>query len=120
MKIIDCGEGGRKAKKSSLTGGEKNRILPFRRKRDAQEIFVSSLAEALDNRFFLLSNLSLPGQGKLFPLLLLGPTGLWAVFPTGITGFFRASESAWEQMNERNQTFALIQTQPVDADHHLG
>jgi hypothetical protein len=97
MKIIDCGEGGRKAKKSS--------ILPFRRKPDAQEIFITSLSEALDNRFFLLSNLSLPGQGKTFPLLLIGPTGIWAILPTGITGIFRANESAWERLDEKSQAF---------------
>jgi hypothetical protein len=105
MKIIDCGEGGSKAKKSSLTGDEKSSIWPFRRKREPQEIFISSLAEALDNRFFLLGNLSLPGQGKLFPLLLLGPTGIWAILPTGITGIFRANESTWEQMDEKKQAF---------------
>ena len=97
MKIIDCGEGARKAKKSNL--------LPFRRKREAQEVFVSSLAEALDNRFFLLSHISLPGQGKLSPLLLVGPTGMWAVLPTGITGFFRANESTWERLDEKSQAY---------------
>ena len=97
MKIIDCGEGARKAQKSNL--------LPFRRKREAQEVFVSSLAEALDNRFFLLSHISLPGQGKLSPLLLVGPTGMWAVLPTGITGFFRANESTWERQDEKTQAY---------------
>jgi hypothetical protein len=105
MKIIDCGEGSRNAKKSSITGGEKSSILPFQRKRNAQEIFIGSLGEALDNRFFLLGNLSLPGQGKLFPLLLIGPTGLWAVLPAGNTGIFRANESAWERMDEKSQAF---------------
>jgi hypothetical protein len=105
MKIIDCGEGGRKANKSSLMGGGKSSLLPFRRKPGAQEIFVNLMAEALDNRFFLLSNLSLPGQGKPFPLLLIGPTGLWAILPTGITGFFRANENAWERLDEKKQAF---------------
>ena len=105
MKIIDCGEGGRKARKSSVPGGAKSSILPFRRKRDAQEIFIASLSAALDNRFFLLSNLSLPGQGKPFPLLLIGPTGIWAVLPAGITGIFRANESAWERLDEKSRAF---------------
>jgi hypothetical protein len=105
MKIIDCGEVGREAKKSSTHGGGISSILPFRHKPEAQEIFISSLTEALDNRFFLLNNLSLPGQGKLSPLLLIGPTGIWAVLPTGITGFFRANESTWERMDEKRQVF---------------
>jgi hypothetical protein len=105
MKIIDCGEGGRKAKKSSGDGGGISSILPFRRKREAPEIFISSITEALDNRFFLLSNLSLPGQGKLSPILLIGPTGIWAILPTGISGFFRANESAWERLDEKKQAF---------------
>jgi hypothetical protein len=105
MKIIDCGEGGRKAPKSSGDRGGISNILPFRRKRTAPEIFITSIAEALDNRFFLLSNLSLPDQGKLAPLLLIGPTGIWAILPSGVTGFFRANESAWERLDEKKQAF---------------
>jgi hypothetical protein len=97
MKTIDCGEGSHKSKRSGL--------LPFRRKPNAHEIFTSSLAEVLDNRFFLLSNVSLPGQGKLAPLLLIGPTGIWAALPTGITGIFRANESTWELLDERSRAY---------------
>jgi hypothetical protein len=108
MKIIDCGEGGRKAKKSSASGGGISSVLPFRRKPDAQEIFIASLSEALDNRFFLLSNLSLPGQAKPFPLLLIGPTGISAILPVGIPGIFRASENAWERFDEKSRAFRPI------------
>jgi len=106
MKTIDCGEDSRKAKKSSSSGGGISSLLPFRRKRNAQEIFISLLAEALDNRFFLLCKISLPGQGKLFPLLLIGPTGIWSVLPTGISGLFQANESAWERLDEKKQLYA--------------
>ena len=105
MKIIDCGEDGRKARKSNLSGGGNAGILPFWRKRDPQEIFIASLSEALDNHFFLLSNLRLPDQGKLSPLFLIGPTGNWAIQPTGFTGIFRANESTWERLDEKKQVF---------------
>ena len=107
MRIIECGPAGRKPYKSRPPGSAGNSLIPFRRKRDAQETFIGFLADALDHRFYLLNNLSLPGQGKLSPLLLFGPTGVWAVLPTGATGLFRVNERAWEQMDEKNQGFAL-------------
>lgn len=105
MRIIECGEDGRKSKKSGPQGGGISSVLPFRRKRPAQEIFISLLAEALDNRFFLLNNLILPGQGKFSPLLLIGPTGIWAILPTGFTGLFRANENTWEQLDEKSRAY---------------
>jgi|GEM_PF-1451248 len=105
MRIIECGPAGGKPYKSRPPGSAGNSLIPFRRKRDAQETFISFLADALDNQFFLLNNLSLPGQGKVSPLLLCGPIGVWAVLPSGATGLFQVNERTWEQMDEKNRVF---------------
>jgi hypothetical protein len=108
MKIIDCDAIDHKARKSRSTGSGIQGILPFRRKREAQEIFISLLSEALDNSFYLLNMLVLPGQGKQNPLLLLGPTGIWAILPSGVAGIYRVNESAFERFDEKSRQFVTI------------
>ncbi len=106
MRIIDCGEGDRKARKGSALGGAISQGLRLRRKQDAQDVLIDLLAKALDNRFFLLSNLNVPNLGKPSPLLLIGPTGLWMMLPSDLKGVFKANENTWEVLDQRSRNFA--------------
>jgi len=81
--------------------------LPFGSKKETrdQEVITSTLSKVLDNRFYLLRNVELEGLDVSIPLVLVGPTGLWVIYTRSTKGIFRATESTWEEFDERTSQF---------------
>ncbi len=105
MKVID-----RVAQKKpgALDQALGNLNLPFlQRSPKAQEIIINALRRVLDNKFFLLCNTTLEGLDVPIPLILIGPPGLWVIYPSDDRGVYRAKESAWEIMDNRTQEYKL-------------
>lgn len=65
----------------------------------AQREATIQLERTLDHRFTLLRNIPLPGAGVPVPMLLVGPTGLWLLYASGIRGVFRAKDDSWMEMS---------------------
>lgn len=64
----------------------------------ARREFVASLDRLLDNRFYLLKDVSLDGLETAVPFVLVGPAGVHVIYQSNARGVFRAREDAWEEL----------------------
>lgn len=71
----------------------------------AQDEVIALLGKALDNRFVMLRNVTLEGLEIPIPLVLVGPPGVWVIYPSAIRGLFRARGDAWEKMDSTQEMF---------------
>jgi hypothetical protein len=60
-----------------------------------QQQVVSVLGKVLDRNFTLLRNVTPAGLDTSFPLILIGPPGIYVMFVTAMTGMFRAKGDQW-------------------------
>lgn len=68
---------------------------PWVKEVEAQNQIIPVLGRVLDRNYTLLRNVTPPGLDASFPLILVGPTGLFAMYVTPITGMFRAKGDQW-------------------------
>jgi hypothetical protein len=66
---------------------------------EAQKSVVAVLDKNLDKRFTLLLNSTPPALGATIPLILVGPTGVYAMCVTNFTGTLRAKGDQWGTIN---------------------
>jgi hypothetical protein len=107
MKVIDC-EAVQKKKESprALEGWLSSlKLTGSAQDVEAQEIVITSFQRLMDNKYFLLRNVTLAGLELPLPLLLVGPPGIWAIFPSGLRGVYRAKADSWEKIDERQKEF---------------
>lgn len=71
----------------------------------AQEALIAALQRTLDNQHVMLRNITLEGLEEKVPLLLLGPTGIWAIYASSLRGLYRAKDDAWEKLEGHSQHF---------------
>lgn len=91
----------------------------------AIEIASQALQASLDNRFVLLSNLKLEGLEVPIPMVLVGPPGVWVLYPSVSAGVYRAKEDEWEILDDRQKEYkparpnlmvrVRLMTQVIDA-----
>jgi hypothetical protein len=62
---------------------------------EAQKQVIIVLGNALDRNYTLLRNVTPPGLEASFPLVLIGPTGVFVMYVTSLTGIFRAKGDQW-------------------------
>jgi hypothetical protein len=62
---------------------------------EAQNQIIPVLGKMLDRNFTLLRNVTPPGLDASLPFILVGPTGIFAMYVTPITGMFRAKGDQW-------------------------
>ncbi len=62
---------------------------------EAQKQVVGVLGKVLDRNYTLLRNVTPPGLGASFPLILIGPAGIFVMYATPLTGTFRAKGDQW-------------------------
>jgi len=80
--------------------------LPFPQKElKAQDLVVNSLYKILDNSFILLCEVPLEGLEKPFPSVLVGPQGIWMMYPIPSRGICRVQGQVWEVMDERTHRY---------------
>jgi hypothetical protein len=68
-------------------------------------VVISTLEKVLDNRYFLLHNLSLAEQEMPIPLILVGPPGVKVISPVALRGVYRARVDEWEQLDKQHQSY---------------
>ncbi len=71
----------------------------------AEDAIVTKFMRGLDNRFTMLRNLQLEGNGETFRPILVGPTGMYVLNISHAMGFFRAKEDSWWEMNKTTHKF---------------
>ena len=109
MKIIDCSAAEEEARQSrSLDEWLSSLKIGRSTSQDleAQESVVAAFQRLIDNKFTLLRNVSLEELEMPVPMVLVGPTGLWVIYPSGLRGVYRAKGDAWEKIDERQQAYA--------------
>jgi hypothetical protein len=61
----------------------------------AQTGVMAALDRGLDKRFTLLRNVTLQGLDISIPFILVGPTGIYAMYVTALRGMYRAKGDLW-------------------------
>jgi hypothetical protein len=74
----------------------------------AQQAVIAVLEKALDNRYFLLRDISLVEQEMPIPLILVGPAGIRVIYPLALRGVYRARVDEWEQLDTQRQTYRPV------------
>jgi len=122
MKVIENTSQSQKSQPSNVLGGmigslKLGRATP--QEIQAQQAVISLLDKALDNRYFLLRNVSLAEQEAPIPMILVGPPGVKAILPNALRGVYRAKVDEWEQMDTQRQSYKpavpnlIIQTEQM-------
>jgi hypothetical protein len=62
---------------------------------EAQKQVIPVLGKVLDRNYTLLRNITPPGLEASFPFILVGPTGVFVMYVTPLTGMFRAKGDLW-------------------------
>lgn len=62
---------------------------------EGQQEVIALLAKILDRNFTLLRNVIPAGMDTRFPLILVGPPGVYVLFVTPLTGIYRAKGDQW-------------------------
>ena len=69
---------------------------------DAQSHVIFVMEKLLDNNFTLLRNVTPPALEVNFPLILVGPTGVFVMYVTPLTGTYRAKGDMWGTISGNN------------------
>lgn len=108
MKLIDCAaehaRHGQGKPLESLLGSIK---LGRGASRDpnAEAAVIAAFQRMVGNKFFMLRNVALKELDGNIPLVLVGPPGIWMLYPSGLRGVYRANGDTWEKIDERHQTY---------------
>jgi hypothetical protein len=62
---------------------------------EAQKEIMTVLGSVLDKNYTLLRNITPPDLEASFPFILVGPTGVYVMYVTPLTGMFRAKGDQW-------------------------
>jgi Nuclease-related domain len=122
MKIIENTSQSQKSQPANVLGGmigslKLGRSTP--QEIQAQQAVISMLEKALDNRYFLLRNVSLAEQEAPIPMILVGPPGVIAILPVALRGVYRAKVDEWVQLDTQRQSYKpatpnlIIQTEQM-------
>ena len=65
------------------------------------QLIISAFRKVLDHRFVMLCDVRLEGLDVVIPLILVGPMGMWVIYPSEAKGIYRAREKAWESFDSR-------------------
>jgi hypothetical protein len=62
---------------------------------EAQNQVLAVMSKVLDRNYTLLRNILLTELGATFPFILVGPTGIFVMYVTPLTGMYRARGDQW-------------------------
>jgi hypothetical protein len=68
---------------------------PWVKEVEAQNQVIPVLGHVLDRNFTLLRNVTPPGLNTSLPLILVGPTGVFVMYVTPLSGMYRAKGDQW-------------------------
>lgn len=79
------------------------------KEKEAAQTVARKLSQIMDNNFILLRYVELEGPNVPIPLILVGPTGIWVLYPSPEKGVYRVLEESWEALNERTKKYQPVQ-----------
>jgi len=74
----------------------------------AEKAVIETLQRLLDNQYAVLRSVPLVDPEVPIPLVMVGPPGVYMIYPRSMKGVFRAREDSWEEMDDRTQKFKLV------------
>ena len=83
--------------------------LSWEQDRQAKDDMVAELRKRLDNKYILVTEVTLPGLEIPIPLVLVGPTGIQVIYASALKGIFRAKNDTWSVMDNRSHRFKPAQ-----------
>lgn len=106
MKLIDRSGKGKAGQKPAFMAqlGQTLRRFFGSDEDQAQEALIAGLQRLLDNQYILLRKVNLGDLDIPIPLVLIGPSGLWAIYASPLKGIYRAKDDQWEKLvGQRHQ-----------------
>lgn len=71
----------------------------------AQRALIDKLGLVFDNSYTMISNVVIPGVALPVPLVLLGPTGVWILYVSAVTGIFQMKGDNWYKLDEKKEHY---------------
>ena len=108
MKLIDCtAEYAKRGQGKSIDSilGPLKLGRGWSRDPQAESAVIAAFQRMVGNKYFMLRNVALKGLDGLIPLVLVGPPGVWMLYPSGLRGVYRANGESWEKIDERHQSY---------------
>jgi hypothetical protein len=106
MKLIEPTQKPQDKDRIQMVADQIGRLFQFANSDEhADDAIVARFMKGLDNRFVMLHNLQLEGKGELFPLILIGPSGLVVLNVSRARGFFKAKDDSWWEMDKTSHRF---------------
>jgi len=114
MKIIDQAAPTRKPSKG-IFNQYVSRFTPAKSPAavtSAPQVLTNNLEKLLDDQYILLRNIQLSNSKNPIPAILLGPTGLYVIYPSEVAGVFRAAGSSWDQVKNNRHDYVPAKPNP--------
>jgi hypothetical protein len=107
MKIVESARLAEESKEPGVIdkARETLNVSWLKKQASAEDIFISALNRTLDNKYYLLQEVTLEGLEAPIPLILISPSGAHVIFPSSIKGIYRAKEDVWEVLDEHSRRF---------------
>jgi hypothetical protein len=111
MKVFHCGTSGRQ---EEIAGeGVLDRLGLAHHKQGPVDILIQALNPVLDNRFIMLCEVCLEDQAIEFPVILIGPTGIWPISPSTAKGMYKVYENKWEVLDQASGKYKPLKQNPL-------
>jgi hypothetical protein len=107
MRIIDCRTTEEIADSTSAVRKSLSQIR-FPLSKDqirARDLVINAGKKILSSNFCLLCNLSLDEIEHPIPFTLVGPTGIWLLNTSSLTGIYRAAQQNWEVFDQKRKSY---------------
>ena len=107
MKIVESSQLAETSKEPGVfdRARENLNVSWLKKQASAEDVFTSALNRTLDNKYYLLREVTLAGLDFPVPLILISPSGAHVIFPSNIKGIYRAKEDVWEVLDEHSRRF---------------
>lgn len=112
MKVIDCSPLHEKGGSSGLLNQVRAFLLmgsTWQKDQQAQEAFIAHVHKQLGNNYTLIRNAVLPDLDVPIPLVLVGPSGVRAIYASSVKGIYRARGDAWLILDDRSNRYRHAQ-----------
>lgn len=83
--------------------------LSWEQDRQAKDDLIAELRKRLDNKYMLVTDVTLPGLEIPIPMVLVGPTGIQVIYASALKGVYRAKNDTWSVMDNRSHRFKPAQ-----------
>jgi hypothetical protein len=121
MKIVESSQLAESSKEPGVLdrARETLNVSWLKKQATAEDIFIAALNRTLDNKYYLLREVTLDGLDFPVPLILISPSGTHVIFPSNLKGIYRAKEDVWEVLDEHNRRFKAARPNLLTATERM-